>query len=133
MWKGAVEQIGTPEEIYDRPVSAFVADFVGFENCFAVERGGLKTGDGVVALAGAIPDGAAGLAWRPEAVALGVGPFQGVVRGASFAGATRQYLLDAPPLGPIKAEAPATLPPHAIGTTLKFDLPLDKAARLTRF
>jgi putative spermidine/putrescine transport system ATP-binding protein len=133
MWKGAVEQIGTPEQIYDRPVSAFVADFVGFENCFAVERGGLKTDAGVVALAASIPEGAAGLAWRPEGVALGDGPFQGVVRGASFAGATRQYLLDASPLGAIKAEVPAALPPHGIGTTLNFDLPLEKAARLARF
>jgi putative spermidine/putrescine transport system ATP-binding protein len=133
MWKGAVEQIGTPEQIYDRPVSAFVADFVGFENCFAVERGGLKTGSGVVALAGPIPEGAAGRAWRPDAVALGDGPFQGAVRGASFAGATRQYLLDAPPLGAIKAEVPAALPPHGIGATLKFDLPVRKAARLARF
>jgi putative spermidine/putrescine transport system ATP-binding protein len=132
MWKGAVEQIGTSEEIYDRPVSAFVAAFVGFENCFAVERGGLKTGDGVIALAGPIPGGVAGLAWRPEAVALGHGPFQSVVRGASFAGATRQYLLDAP-FGAIKAEVPSTLPPHGIGTMLKFDLPVEKAARLARF
>jgi putative spermidine/putrescine transport system ATP-binding protein len=133
MWKGAVEQIGTPEEIYDRPVSGFVAEFVGFENCFAVERGGLKTGDGVVALAAPIPEGAAGLAWRPDAVALGAGPFQGVVRGASFAGATRQYLLDAPSLGAIKAEVPAGSPPHGIGAMLRFDLPVGKAARLARF
>jgi putative spermidine/putrescine transport system ATP-binding protein len=129
MWKGAVEQIGTPEEIYDRPVSAFVADFVGFENCFAVERGGLKTADGVVPLAAPIPEGAAGLAWRPEAVALGGGPFQGVVRGASFAGATRQYLLDAPPLGAIKAEVPAALPPRGIGTMLKFENPTGSRLR----
>jgi putative spermidine/putrescine transport system ATP-binding protein len=133
MWKGAVEQIGTPEEIYDRPVSAFVADFVGFENRFAVERGGLKTAAGVVPLAAPIPEGAAGLAWRPEAVAFGAGPFQGSVRAASFAGATRQYLLDAPPLGPIKAEVPAGSPPHGIGTMLKFDLPVGKAASLARF
>jgi len=133
MWKGAIEQIGTPEQIYDRPVSAFVADFVGFENGFAVERGGLKTAAGVVGLASPIPEGAAGLAWRPEAVALGAGPFQGMVRGSSFAGATRQYLLDGPPLGPIKAEVPAALPAHGIGTMLKFDLPVERAARLARF
>ena len=26
---GSIEQIGTPEEIYQRPATAFVADFVG--------------------------------------------------------------------------------------------------------
>jgi spermidine/putrescine transport system ATP-binding protein len=32
---GQVEQIGTPEEIYEFPVSAFVAEFVGITNIFA--------------------------------------------------------------------------------------------------
>lgn len=32
MSKGSVEQIGTPEEIYDRPVSIFVAGFIGSAN-----------------------------------------------------------------------------------------------------
>ena len=26
---GVIEQIGTPQEIYDRPASMFVADFIG--------------------------------------------------------------------------------------------------------
>jgi putative spermidine/putrescine transport system ATP-binding protein len=29
---GRIEQVGTPEEIYDRPVTRFVAEFVGVEN-----------------------------------------------------------------------------------------------------
>jgi putative spermidine/putrescine transport system ATP-binding protein len=32
---GKVQQIGTPEEIYKRPVSRFVADFVGSSNVLA--------------------------------------------------------------------------------------------------
>ena len=87
MLNGTIEQIGAPEEIYNRPNSAFVADFVGFENIFAVERGGLKTANGVVALGAPIPQGAAALAWRADGIDLGRGPFQGVVRGATFAGA----------------------------------------------
>lgn len=34
MHEGKVEQIGTPHQIYDRPQSAFVADFIGDTNLF---------------------------------------------------------------------------------------------------
>jgi putative spermidine/putrescine transport system ATP-binding protein len=43
MLNGAIEQVGAPEEIYNRPNSAFVADFVGFENVFRVRAGELDT------------------------------------------------------------------------------------------
>jgi putative spermidine/putrescine transport system ATP-binding protein len=132
MLNGGVEQIGTPEDIYNKPVSAFVADFVGFENIFALENGKLTTANGAVALAGTVPRHSAGLAWRPRMVILGSGPFQGTVRGTSFAGNTREYLLDTS-LGPIKAEIDAALPAHSIGSALAFDLPLSAAASLSRF
>lgn len=129
---GAIEQIGTPEEIYNRPASAFVADFVGFANMFPVEGAGVKAAGGVVMLSRPVPAGAAGLAWRPRAVALGTGPFRGVVRGASFAGHTREYFLDTA-LGPIKAEVDAGRDVHPLGAELAFDLPVDAAAVLERF
>ncbi|MDP9813626.1 putative spermidine/putrescine transport system ATP-binding protein [Rhizobium tibeticum] len=132
MVNGGIEQIGTPEEIYNKPVSAFVADFVGFENVFALENGKLATSNSVVALSGPAPQAAKGLAWRPRMVTLGSGPFQGTVRGTSFAGDTREYLLDTP-LGAIKAEVDAELPAHTIGATLAFDLPLAAAAPLSRY
>jgi ABC-type Fe3+/spermidine/putrescine transport system ATPase subunit len=50
MHAGAVEQIGTPTEIYDTPRSAFVADFVGAANLI---RGTLRrdrTPEGLVVL-----------------------------------------------------------------------------------
>ncbi|TCU05570.1 ABC transporter ATP-binding protein [Rhizobium sullae] len=131
MLNGGVEQIGTPEEIYNKPVSAFVADFVGFENVFKLENGRLVTPNDAIELPASAPR-AAGLAWRPSAVALGSGPFQGTVRGTSFAGGTREYLLDTP-LGPIKAEVDASRPPHEMGAALSFDLPLAAAATLSRF
>ncbi|AJD42579.1 spermidine/putrescine ABC transporter ATP-binding protein [Rhizobium gallicum bv. gallicum R602sp] len=131
MLNGGIEQIGTPEEIYNKPVSAFVADFVGFENVFKLQNGRLVTPNGAIELSLPAPQ-AAGLAWRPSSVALGSGPFQGAVRGTSFAGNTREYLLDTP-LGRVKAEVDASLPPHEIGASLSFDLPLAAAATLTRF
>ena len=39
MNEGRIEQIGTPEEIYRRPASRFVADFIGESNFLEVERG----------------------------------------------------------------------------------------------
>lgn len=131
MLDGHIEQIGTPEDIYNRPVSDFVADFVGFGNVFALENGKLKTATGTVELSGTAPLDAKGLAWRPSTVTLGDGPFEGTIRGTSFAGGTREYLLDTP-LGPIKAECDASLPAHEFGSVLKFDLPVSRAAFLSR-
>jgi putative spermidine/putrescine transport system ATP-binding protein len=131
MLNGGVEQIGTPEEIYDRPVSAFVADFVGFENVFALKDGKLQTPGGAIAVADP-PAGVAGLAWRPGSVTLGSGPHRGTVRGTSFAGSTREYLLDTP-LGVIKAETGADVPVHRLGEEISFDLPVARAAQLARF
>ena len=44
---GQVEQIGTPEEIYDRPVSPFVYDFLGNVNLFSgrIKDGAVVIGD----------------------------------------------------------------------------------------
>ncbi|BDV32208.1 ABC transporter ATP-binding protein [Microbacterium terricola] len=35
---GRIEQLGTPEDLYERPASRFVADFVGTSNLFDAER-----------------------------------------------------------------------------------------------
>ena len=44
---GKIEQIGTPEEIYDRPVSPFVYDFLGNVNLFSgrVKDGAVMIGE----------------------------------------------------------------------------------------
>jgi len=128
MRAGQIEQVGTPEQIYNAPASPFVADFVGFETILEVEGGRLKTAGGPVSLAG-LDASVAALAWRPDGVRLGEGPFSGVVRGVSFAGATRQYLLETR-LGPIKVEASAALMPRALGEIVAFDLPLETAAKV---
>jgi putative spermidine/putrescine transport system ATP-binding protein len=128
---GAIEQIGIPQEIYNHPVSDFVADFVGFENIFAIRDGKLVTTGGDVILSSELPV-AAGLAWRPRAIPLGAGPLKGRVRGVSFAGGTREYVLETP-MGVIKAEVDAALPAHAMGCEIAFDLPVGAAASLKRF
>ncbi len=130
MRDGRIEQIGTPEDIYNRPVSRFVADFVGFENVYAVRDGALHAEKGRVPFTGTLPP-VAGLAFRPRHVELGAGPLSGIVRGVSFAGGTREYVLEAA-FGMVKAEADAALPAWSLGEAIAFDLPLAHAAPLER-
>jgi len=66
MEKGRLRQVGTPEDIYERPRSRFVADFIGEVNLFEGEPAGaegglvwLDTADG--RLAGTGPSGAIAL------------------------------------------------------------------------
>jgi spermidine/putrescine transport system ATP-binding protein len=80
MDQGHVEQLGTPEELYDRPRTRFVADFIGTTNLLAGSVEALETVVAVVRLAGGerclVP--AAGLrvgdevdvSIRPEAIEL---------------------------------------------------------------
>jgi spermidine/putrescine transport system ATP-binding protein len=76
---GRVEQLGTPEELYDRPSTRFVADFIGTTNLLAgtvesrvpgavVVR--LDGGERCQAAEGVAVGTAVDLAIRPEAVSL---------------------------------------------------------------
>lgn len=129
MRDGRIEQTGTPEDIYNTPQTAFVAEFVGFENVFNIHDGRLAGASGPADLSSLPPVEAAALAWRPGAVEIGKGPFEGEIMGASFAGRSREYLLSSP-LGPIKAEQAADAPAHELGARVAFDLPVAKAAAL---
>jgi ABC-type sugar transport system ATPase subunit len=63
--RGVVQQVGTPREIYDRPATAFVAQFVGSPGMNVVEDRGQMLG------------------FRPEDAALGpgeAGRWRGIVR-----------------------------------------------------
>jgi ABC-type Fe3+/spermidine/putrescine transport system ATPase subunit len=74
---GRLEQVGTPEELYERPVSLFAATFVGRANVFrglaAAALGG-KPGEVVVA--------------RPEALRFGASGFPGMVVERRYTGAS---------------------------------------------
>ncbi|MBL8325888.1 MAG: ABC transporter ATP-binding protein [Rubrivivax sp.] len=83
MNRGRLEQVGTPAEIYRRPATGYVADFVGAANLLPVTLGeGVGAGDDIwVALGGgarvralapqAVGAGAALLMARPETLSLG--------------------------------------------------------------
>jgi len=113
MLDGRIEQLGEPDTIYDRPVSAFVAGFIGQQNFFAgaaAEGGRVVSGDGWtiradgrMATATATPAGTGDrvlAAVRPECVEVHekerTGPenvVAGELAGISHLGDVLQYLV----------------------------------------
>ena len=84
MAEGKIQQIGTPEDIYNEPKNAFVADFIGESNIF----NGIMTGSMQARFAGGlfqcvddVPQGTQITAViRPEDIEL-VAPADGQIRG----------------------------------------------------
>jgi putative spermidine/putrescine transport system ATP-binding protein len=70
---GRIEQLGTPEEVYERPATEFVAGFVGTSNI--VERGGRR------------------LCVRPERIAFAGEGEPATVEDVVFVGAFTRYLV----------------------------------------
>ncbi len=73
MSQGAIEQVGTPDQVYDSPNSPFVYGFVGQSNCLQVEVAGGDIhfeGRSLGLNAESEADGAAQLYFRPHDVRL---------------------------------------------------------------
>jgi ABC-type Fe3+/spermidine/putrescine transport system ATPase subunit len=84
---GRIEQFGTPLEIYDRPETSFVADFIGRANLVpTVVSGGRTTTPQPVATR--LPDGPATLVARPENLGISLGESDGWVGTIGFFTAT---------------------------------------------
>ncbi|MFD2262234.1 ABC transporter ATP-binding protein [Lacibacterium aquatile] len=113
MNKGRIEQIGTPEDLYQRPVSPFVADFIGGSNLLPCEITALQ-GDTAEITVGPltlrVPSvrtevGPATLSIRSAALRVnGVG-LPGQVTHVSYLGALREYVFDTP-VGPLTVTQP---------------------------
>jgi len=104
---GRIEQLGTPLDIYNRPATRFVSDFIGDSNLFEAAVGDvlgaqlrLRTDDGlelVAALAEPPPAGRLSLAVRPEKIRLGGASaradnqFSGAVESVAFLGGSILY------------------------------------------
>ena len=110
MNKGSVAQIGTPDDIYERPASRFVTEFIGESNILdvvvqSVDGGLCKVSIGdKVALArsrlGLAVGDVAALVVRPEQVLLGedaaqsANPLSGVVLDHTYQGSFIRYRVD---------------------------------------
>jgi putative spermidine/putrescine transport system ATP-binding protein len=115
MRQGRIAQLGTPREIYDRPVSRFVADFIGDTNILEGEaRDGalLLPGGAALPLAAALR-GPAAVALRPERVRVvptAAGLLDAAVEEANFLGDAVLLKLAAPGLT-LLARAPRDTDP----------------------
>src|SRR3712207_2042487 len=114
MHRGRVEQLGTPEDLYDRPATPFVADFIGTTNLLSGTVASLRDADAVVRLAsgdtclvgaaGCVPGQSIEFSIRPESVhieAVDDGPsglrdvnrpnLRGAVEQVAYLGSAVQY------------------------------------------
>lgn len=117
MNEGKIEQLGSPEEVYERPCTDFVASFLGASNLIGarvVERRASGyaqvklDGGGVVSVPGdRLPQGrdTVKVGVRPEKVRLqasageaelGHNSLTGKVVSASYLGVSHQYTIDGP-------------------------------------
>jgi iron(III) transport system ATP-binding protein len=138
--QGRIEQVGTPEDLYARPASAYVADFVGAANTLAVTldepvAGGARTridldGTTVEATAtAALPAGAAVLVARGESLRLvpTVGKAPGdvpcTIRRRQYLGGRTTYQVDTAAGRTIRVETHDEASALAVGSAaaLHFD------------
>ena len=118
MNQGRVEQIGTPQEIYDRPNTMFVADFIGAPPMsFLGVQASLQRGDRSIKVDG-VPvempevfedraEGKFALGVRPENVSFAdASPLRGRVIGAEYLGTT-QIVTVITANGQLKARLPS--------------------------
>jgi multiple sugar transport system ATP-binding protein len=135
---GKIEQIGSPQEIYDRPANMFVADFVGSPPMnFLHFEAGLQSGDRTVKLRDAsiaVPEireqrtvGPLALGVRPEHIIFSdTAPVRGRVFGAEYLGTTQIVTLETEQ-GRIKARLPSSVPVE-VGETVGLAFQPDRLA-----
>lgn len=80
--EGCIEQVGTPREIYEKPETSFVAQFVGTNNIFAADRAKALFGDALKVTGSMV-------AIRPEQIRLSK---TGMANGISARVVAVQYL-----------------------------------------
>ncbi|MCT7663623.1 ABC transporter ATP-binding protein [Shinella kummerowiae] len=106
---GRIQQLGTPEEVYKRPKTRFVADFVGSSNVLPPD------------FVASLGFGNSHASLRPEDITLGEGPgrkpFSGRVVATSFLGAANRVTVEAAGAR-VAAMVPASLAVPAQGETV---------------
>lgn len=143
MSDGYIQQIGTPEDIYNEPKNAFVADFIGESNIFT----GVMPADNLVRFCGkAFPcedggfekDEPVDVVVRPEDIKVGTpenGQLKGKVTSVIFKGIHYQILVQC---GRYEIEVRSTVAP-AVGDTVGLSVLPDgihvmkKVFRVNRF
>jgi putative spermidine/putrescine transport system ATP-binding protein len=134
---GLIEQVGTPEEIYRRPLTRFVAEFVGETNIIEMRAADgmarlVNLGGIAVPLPAALPgDGV--LSLRPESVSLlppdAPGSIRARVTDLEFGGMTLRVLAELPGAAqPVRAAMPSERAPPGLVPGAEVGLAFDLAA-----
>jgi sulfate transport system ATP-binding protein len=98
--QGRIEQVGTPDEVYDAPATPFVASFIGETNALpvSIESGAIFLDDRPLGIAGGNePDGPRMLAFRPHDIDFrgeGAGGIAGLVVSELRHGPTRRLAVE---------------------------------------
>lgn len=134
--EGRIEQVGTPEALYERPETHFVSRFIGESNALTgqVRGGAFLSSHGVRVPAVDVADGPAVAIVRPERLRLGadgsVGgdcALEGVVRDVTYLGAQRRLEL-ATEEGPIIVRSGVESETPSIGATVRLTWPAEHTA-----
>lgn len=115
MSKGAIAQVGTPREIYFRPATRFVAEFVGAANIIEAEiaDGVLRLPGGHWRIGGSNSLSRAVAMIRPETIRIAApeaATLQGVVDSVSFVGDRQRVVVSGAAARPLAIDAPNALP-----------------------
>jgi putative spermidine/putrescine transport system ATP-binding protein len=139
MNEGRIEQLGTPEDIYERPSNAFVADFIGISNVMhgRVEPGeSFRTADGVLPLPSGCQakSGESGaLVIRPEKIAF-CAPAEAFVSGqveeSIYAGSETKLQVRLASGARVTVRRPAGLPRIELGQDVSVRWDKDQARLL---
>ncbi len=120
MSKGRVEQIGTPEDLYRRPDSLFVAAFIGAPPINLLpgraSGGGLTVGETRLELTGQA-DGDVVLGLRPEHLTFAESGVPGRIEGIEPMGREVLYRIETP-LGELRVLEGSAVPSHGVGAAV---------------
>jgi putative spermidine/putrescine transport system ATP-binding protein len=118
---GKLEQLGPPTDVYSRPATPFVAEFVGLSNRLPATVKGTTAdvlGVQMPLVDGSTPDGSAIALVRPEAISLTAlsdaaasgdsDPLVGTVVATSFLGAVSRITVDLGQHGTVLAQMPTS-------------------------
>lgn len=138
MNQGIIEQVGPPIEVYRKPKTKFVAEFIGLTNFLEAEVRGLEGDYIALDLLGTIiqvpaagdeftPGERVFIVTRPEMIKIGEGgpgSFIGEVREGIFLGSTARYMIQVSTgeLLTVDEPNPSNRGLYPIGSTLKLSL-----------
>lgn len=127
MRNASIAQIGAPRELYEAPVDAFVADFIGEANLIPCDLVSIEGETAEVAVdeyrlqlpSRGLAPGPGRLAVRPSRIVLGADDgFEATITKATYVGVRMEYSLKTS-FGSIFAVEDNVLDPHEEGSTVK--------------